>query len=161
MSETEQAGLTDTPTAAELRVLRLNPTYEAFGLVLDYLALRPPFSMFESGELARAIQRQLRGGYHLIALRGRTAVGYAGWMPTTNAIAQGWIDDVGKLRQVEPPEADAVALTIVAADEPLARRRLIRNARMLNQTVRVYFKRGAEGDRPARKVSLMSTPPHA
>jgi hemolysin-activating ACP:hemolysin acyltransferase len=139
-----------------LRVLQLNATFEAFGIVMDYLAVRAPFSTFEAGDLVKAVRRQLRGGHHLVAMQGQSAVGYLGWMPTTNAIAQKWLDGTGQLKPADAASTDAVALTIVAADLPLARRQLIRSARMLNKTVRVYFKRGAENGRPARKVSLMS-----
>lgn len=135
-----------------LQIVQFNATFEGFGMVMDYLCRTAPFSEFTSKTLADALHLQLKSGHHLVAMRGGVVVGYAGWLMTSKAIAEAWVLEQGKL--LPHRDADAAALTIVAADERAVVTRLIRGARDLNPGMRAYFKRGGEGDRPAVKRSL-------
>jgi len=135
-----------------LQVVQFNATFEGFGMVMDYLCRTAPFSEFTSKTLADALHLQLKSGHHLVALRGGMVVGYAGWLMTSKAIAEAWVLDQGKLTAHR--DADAAALTIVAADERAVVTRIIRGARELNPGMRAYFKRSRVGSRPPVKRSL-------
>lgn len=139
-------------TGEGLQIVQFNATFEGFGMVMDYLCRTAPFSEFTSKTLADALHLQLKSGHHLVALRGGVVAGYAGWLMTSRAIAEAWVIDQGKLTAHH--DADAAALTIVAAGERAVVTRLIRGARDLNPGMRAYFKRGGEGGRPAVKRSL-------
>ena len=109
-----------------ISIVQLNGTFEAFGMLMDFLAHTKPFSQFEAGTLADALLLQLRQGHHLVALQDRKVVGYAGWLLTSRAVGDAWIEGRGKLRPVRQDLADAASLTIVAATEKSAIPRLIR-----------------------------------
>lgn len=132
-----------------LQIVQFNATFEGFGMVMDYLCRTAPFSGFTSKTLADALHQQLKRGHHLVAMQGGVVVGYAGWLLTSEAIAEAWREDRGSLKS--HPSAEVAALTIVAADERPVVARLIRGARNHNPDVRYYFKRGGEGERPAVK----------
>jgi hypothetical protein len=146
----------DRQDSGAIRIIQLAGTFEAFGMVVDYLSRTAPFSEFVLGTLAGAIRQQLGAGHHFAAMSGTELVGYAGWLLTSDAVAQAWIDSNGPLIRVPPEQATAAALTTVAVTDPAATRRLMRGARELNKGKRVYFKRGSEGrDRPPRKSSVL------
>lgn len=138
------------------QIVQLNGTYEAFGMVMDYLCRIAPFADFEARVLADSVTDQLNRGQHLVALRERRVVGYAGWLMTTPEVAQGWLDGTRTLLRKDGPDAIARALTIVSAQERSVVIRLIRGARDVNDKgVRVYFKRGGgTTGRTARKTSV-------
>jgi hypothetical protein len=153
----EQTGKIDNSHRAQgsdLKVVQLNPTYEGFGMVMDYLSRRLPFAGFEAGLLTDAIHQQLKYGHHLVALRGDRVTGYAGWLLTSSEIAEAWVEDRGRLVRKEGNEATAAALTIVASEDRAAVAKLIRGARRLNPGKRAYFKRSASDVKPARKRSV-------
>ncbi len=147
----------DRQDSGAIRIVQLAGTFEAFGMVVDYLSRTAPFSEFVLGTLAGAIRQQLGAGHHFAAMSGTELVGYAGWLLTSDAVAQAWIDSNGPLLRVPPEQATAAALTTVAVTDPAATRRLMRGARELNKGKRVYFKRGSEGqNRPPRKTSVLN-----
>lgn len=136
-------------------VLQLHSSFEAFGVVCDYLSRIEPFSHYEVGHFSTIIRHQLKGGHHLIAMRGQTVVGYAGWLLTTIEIGDLWQQNLGKLLPVADHLSNAAALTIVTSLEKRVITRLMRGARTLNPEKRVYFKRQYDGDdQSARKSSV-------
>jgi hypothetical protein len=138
-----------------VKIVQLGGSFEAFGVIVDYLSRIQPFSRYDIGNFAMAVRQQLRNGHHLAAMRGMTVVGYAGWLLTSRAIAEEWLQSEGILRPVERHKADAAALTVVTTKERQVLLRLIRGARKLNPGIRVYFKRQyAQGSRGARKASV-------
>jgi hypothetical protein len=152
--------MSDLDTDDDLHTAFLSPSFEAFGLILDYLSLTTPFSGFELGNIAEVVRGQLGKRNHLVAMIGDRLVGYAGWMHTTIAIAEEWTSMNGILRPVSGAH-DAAALTIFAVTDTRATPRLIRGARDLNKDVRVFFKRGYQGEaRGPKKASVLnySTP---
>jgi hypothetical protein len=136
-------------SGATLQIVQFNATFEGFGMVMDYLCRTAPFSGFTSKTLADALHQQLELGHHLVAMQRGIVVGYAGWLLTSQAIAEAWREDRDSLKA--HPSAEVAALTIVAANERPVVTRLIRGARNLNPDVRYYFKRGGEGERPGMK----------
>lgn len=142
--------------AGAVQIVQLAGTFEAFGMVIDFLSRTPPFADFETRTVANAVRHQLGDGQHLAAMAGTRMVGYAGWMLTTEEIARAWAEARGELRRVPAERATAAALTIVAVTDPAVTRRLIRGARTLNPGKRAYFKRGTEGGpQPPRKASVL------
>jgi hypothetical protein len=142
----------------DLTIVGLASTYEAFGLVMDFLARVQPFSDFQVGKFAAVIQQQLASGHNLAALdANQQMVGYAGWIHTSSVSAEQWMADNGPLQPLDGQTHDAAALTVVAATDSRATPRLMRGARSLNPGVRVYFKRGYDGEvRGPKKVSVLN-----
>ena len=149
-------GLSDT----HCRYLRtpysqLHGSFEAFGVVFDYLSRTDPFTRFEAGHFATIIRQQLKRGHHLVAMQEKTIVGYVGWLLTTKEIGDLWQQELGKLKPVAEEKCDAAALTVVSASDRAVLLRLIRGARTLNPGKRVYFKRQYDDERKGtRKASV-------
>jgi hypothetical protein len=139
-----------------IKILSLNPSFEAFGMVLDFLSYALPFSHFELGRFSAIIRQQLHVGNHLAAVDAKNQlVGYAGWLHTSKSHAELWMADMGPLLAQDGQDHDAAALTVVASKDNRATTALLRGARQLNPGVRVYFKRGYDGEvRNAKKVSV-------
>ena len=145
-----QAKNTDRPV-----ILQLHGSFEAFGVVFDYLSRTDPFTRFQVGHFSSIVRQQLKTGYHLVAMDGQTVVGYVGWILTTKEIGDGWQKTQGKLIPVAEGRADSAALTIVASRDRSILLRLIRGARTLNPGKRVYFKREYESEgKSTRKSSV-------
>lgn len=136
-------------------ILKLHGSFEAFGVVFDYLSKTDPFTRFQVGHFSSVIRQQLKTGHHLVAMDGPTAVGYVGWILTTKEIGDNWQKTDGKLTPVAEGKADSAALTVVASRDRSILLRLIRGARTLNPGKRVYFKREYDGEgRSTRKSSV-------
>ena len=128
--------------APSLEIRKIEPSLEGFGAVVDFLAPRQPFTGFQFGPFCRALRVQVIKGENVCAFSGASLVGYCGWLPTRQPIAEAWLQ--GKGRLTRPPKAqpaDAVALTVVAANDSAAVLPMIRAARNLNPNLRVFFKR--------------------
>ncbi len=136
-------------------IMQLHGSFEAFGVVFDYLSRTDPFTRFEVGHFSAIIRQQLKRGYHLVAMEGPTVVGYVGWLLTTREIGDLWQKNLGKLTPVVEEKSNSAALTVVASRDRAVLLRLIRGARALNPGKRVYFKREYEDEgKPTRKASV-------
>lgn len=142
----------DTAKNPKFHITQLNGSFEAFGVIVDFLSRIQPFSKYDLGNFSKAVRAQLVHGHHLVALSGRTTVGYLGWLPTTEAVAEAWMRGDGRLVPVPEGQADAVVLTVVAATDNETIRPLIRQARRMNADRRVYFKR--DGPQGTKKASV-------
>lgn len=151
----EQPGNKSAAEQAEFRILKLKATHEGFGRLIDYLSRIEPYAHHELGNFANALRHQLRYGCHLAAISGRSLVGYCGWLPTRVPIAEAWLQDKGTLRPVLDGNADAYAVTVVAAAERRLLTALIREVRKEHPRTRWFFKREYQDrSRPARKSSV-------
>jgi hypothetical protein len=161
MQQSKTALKTETFEQAPPKIVHLSGSYEAFGMVMDYLSRSELYTGFELGNLSKAIRRQLRLGHHVAAVLGDQMVGYAGWLITSREIAEAWKEGKGVLKTDPNGKADAAALTIVAVTDPRATPGLIRRARQLNPGTRVYFKREYQDAalRGARKASVLNFGP--
>jgi hypothetical protein len=145
----------ETPASPQFDLVMLGNTFEAFGMVMDFLSRREPFMYYDVGHLSAAVRLQLRHEYHFAALTGRTLVGYAGWLPTSSEAAALWIDDRGPLSPIIDHAVDAFAVTIVATADPAVTRPILRAVRKRNVGKRAFFKREAAQDpAKARKASV-------
>jgi len=143
-------------SGSNINILQLNGTFEAFGLVMDFVVQVPPFSKFEAKALADALLLQLRLSNHLVAMQGNRMVGYAGWLHTSREVGEAWMNGFGKLNAISADKADAASLTIVRSTDNSATRRLLRGARELNPGRLVYFKRDANPTQTTRKRSVQN-----
>jgi hypothetical protein len=145
-----------------LRIEQLNPTYDAYGMVLDLLSRHAPFAEFRLNQIGTAIREQLKKGQHVAALTpDNELAGYTGWVFTLAASAELWMRDRGTLKVVSKNH-DAFAVTIVVSTDPKATAAMIRRCKALNPGLRGYFKRSYDGElRPSRKQSLRTGPADA
>ncbi|HZP19898.1 MAG TPA: hypothetical protein VFB16_06760 [Bauldia sp.] len=143
--------------AAAIRIAPVERSLAGFGAVVDYLAGIEPFSRYDFGNFSAAIRFQVLQRCNLCAFAGPRLAGYCGWLPTSAAIAQAWIEGTGQLQPVR--NGDVVAVTIVAAKERATLRPLIAAARKLNAGKRFYFRRDYAGSRTARKASVADVRP--
>jgi hypothetical protein len=136
---------------------RFVPSYEALGILLDFLVLAPPFDGMRAGKLLPALRHQIANGHHIAAFRGETLVGYAGWLPITEAMGEAWRRGAGELAPAEPGTDDAVALTTVRTEEPAVLLPLIRACRKQEPGKRVYINRDyTESARPQRRNAVLN-----
>ncbi len=134
-------------------IVRLKNSFDSFGVLVDFLSRREPFSRFDLGNFSRALQHQLAEGFHAAAISGSRLVGYSGWLLTTDAIAAAWIAGKGPLAPAK--DGEAAVLTVIASDDPRIVAALIRRTRALNPGRRFHFRRDyAGGKRPTRKSSV-------
>lgn len=157
MQENELPDITAHPAMNSGRpvILQLHGSFEAFGVVFDYLSRTDPFTRFEVGHFSSIIRQQLKTGHHLVAMERQTVVGYVGWLLTTREIGERWQKNLGKLTPVEEDKGDSAALTVVASNYRSVLMRLIRGARTLNAGKRVYFKREYDSEgKSTRKSSV-------
>ena len=147
--------------------IRPEPTFEitqlanssaAFGVLVDYLANIEPFSRYDFGNFAHALEHQLQRQCHVAALSAGKLVGYCGWLSVTNEMAIAWVEGRGRLLPGDSA-ADAVVLTVVAAPNRAVLMAMIGRARDLNPSRRVHFKRQYTDKRPARKASVENARP--
>src|SRR5262249_42214719 len=109
------------------------------------------------GVLVSALQDQLLLQHHFCALRGKTLIGYCGWMLTTQEIGERWMRANGPLNPVPDDRADAGALTIVRANDPKVLRRLIRATRNQNPGIRVFLRREySDGLKGVRQTTVLN-----
>ncbi|MEN8832979.1 MAG: hypothetical protein ABF285_11555 [Pacificibacter sp.] len=138
-------------------VVCLAASYEAFGMVMDFLAESDVFSSFELGAIAGVVRRQLRDGNNLAGICDDQIVGYAGWLHTNVSTGEEWMENRAILRPLAEADSDAAALTVVAVSDAKVTIRLMRGARELNKGKRVFFKRGYDGVvRPERKSNVLN-----
>ena len=154
-SELEHGAANQAKNSRRPVILQLHGSFEAFGVVFDYLSRTDPFTRFQVGHFSSIIRQQLKMGHHLVAMDGKTVVGYVGWILTTKEIGDRWQKDHGRLTPVAEGEADSAALTVVASRDRSILLRLVRGARTLNPGRRVYFKREYEDEgKSTRKASV-------
>ncbi len=141
---------------SQYRIVQLEGSYSAYGMVLDLLSRHPPFADSALSQLSPTIRRQLRLGRNAAALSPREELlAYAGWVPTLRASAELWIENRGPL-QIVDAESDAMAMTIVVSESPSVTKALMRRAREMNPNMSWYFKRSYSGQfRAPRKQTVI------
>jgi hypothetical protein len=141
----------------EFQIRRFKPSFEALGIVVDYVSRVAPFDGYQAKTLVRAVEYQIVNGFHVAGFSGETLVGYCGWLQITRDDGELWLAGNAELKPAPPTASDAVALHIVRIDERAAARLLIRACRNLEPKKRVYFKREyAFGSRETRRNTVMN-----
>jgi hypothetical protein len=143
--------------ALNLSLRRFKPSFEAVGIVADYVSRVSPFDTFAAGPLLTTLKYQILNGYHVAGFRDETLIGYCGWLQVARREAELWLKEQGELKPAQPERADAVALHIVRIDHPGAVLPLIRACRKSEPGKRVFFKRDYMGQAGAtRRSSVMN-----
>ena len=139
------------------QIRRFTPSFEALGIVVDFLSRRAPYDELRAGKLVTTIKYQIAQGDHVCGFRGETLVGYCGWLQVTCELGERWLRGQAELQPIPPDRADAVALTLIRVDEPAALRPLIRAGRKLVGSKRVFFGRDYAGIRDTvRRNTVMN-----
>ena len=138
---------------SELLISRFANTPLSLGLICDFVSRFPPFDRFEFRHMAVTLRHQLEAQSHLVAGLDDQIVGYLGWIQTTRAIAETWVEGDRELTAVTD-NVDALAATVLATDNPKFVLPLIRRAKALNPGLSVYWKRQFSDGRVAMKRSV-------
>jgi len=152
--ETQPPASDRTSPASPIVCRRLPPSYGSLSFIMEFIVAAPEFGRMQSRVLFPALKAQIQHGYHVAAYRNQKLVGYAGWLNTTEEIAQQWLQNAGKLHGVPASSSNAVALTIVRIIDREAVLPIIRSCRQLNGERRVFFKRESRGVQTERKSSV-------
>ena len=118
---------------------RFTPSFEALGIVVDFLSREAPYDAFHAGNFVTALKYQLAHGHHVCGFRGETLVGYCGWLPISQELGTLWVQGKAELAPVPPDRADAIALTAIRVDDPKVLRPLIRASRKLLYGKRAFY----------------------
>ena len=121
----------------EFVTMPLNPY--SLGMVADFLSHFPVFEEFNFGATMNAISYQLSSGCHLVASRDDRMRAYLGWVRTSRAVAENWVQSEGQLYPVDG--GLDVAITIMAAEDPKLMLPLLREAKRRNMVGNVYWRR--------------------
>jgi hypothetical protein len=122
-----------------LIISKLPSSPAASGFLCRFVSEFPPFDTFEFGLMTRTLNYQLETGNHLIGALQDQVVGYLGWILTSDEIAERWVQEDGPLTPVR--HGTSVAITVMATKNSQHILPLVREAKRLNPTLSVYWKR--------------------
>ena len=125
--------------SAGFQFRRFTPSFEALGIIVDFLSREAPYDEFRAGKLVTALKHQVMHGHHVCAFRGEQLVGYCGWLPISEELGTLWVAGKAELTPVPPDQTNALALTAIRADDPKVLPPLIRASRKLHYGKRVFY----------------------
>ena len=127
------------------------------GITARYVSSFPPFDKYEVSEMMKALFHQIDRQTHLVMTKDREVVGYLGWSRTTDKNAKEWTEDRAGLKWID--SGDAIAITVMCADNPKDLLALIKKAKTIEPGQNVYWKRFFEDQKKpvARSVIKRST----
>jgi len=129
----------------------------SLGLLCNFVSQFPPFDTFEFKHMTTTLRFQLETQCNLVAGYDDKIVGYLGWIRTTEAIAENWLNGQGPLTAVVENSSAAVVTVIVASNSKYLLP-MIRRAKVLNPDLPVYWKRQFIGRKPPTKRSVRKRP---
>lgn len=127
------------------RITQLARNPYSLGIAAKYLSEVELFARFEFGPTLSSLMHQINDGTHLIVEEDDRICGYLGWVRTTKAQAEDWLEGRGPLRKVA--DGDAVVVTIFHARRSGDILRMIKTAKTMVPGLPVYWKRFFESDR--------------
>ena len=136
-----------------LTVASFPSTPLSLGLLCNFVSRFPPFDAFEFKHMTTTLRFQLETQCNLVAGDDDEIVGYLGWIRTTEAIAEAWVDNRGPLTAAVE-HASAVAVTVLVTSNPKYILPLIRRAKVLHPDLPVYWKRQFAGGKQPTKRSV-------
>jgi hypothetical protein len=143
----------------EVQFRTLPADYRALGTIIDFVASRGPFADYKAKDVLAAIKGQVATRCHVCAFRGKSLVGYCGWLPITEEMGKLWLQGKGGLSPVPADRCDAAALTIVCSEDAHVLRGLVRVCRDLGKGRRIFFKRVyADAVRGERRQTVPNRP---
>jgi hypothetical protein len=84
--------------------------------ILEYLAASHPFDGYGLKSILEAVTTQMRTGCYAVALKDGKIIAYAGWILTTQEVADRWLQHEGQLT-VEATAPSAAVFTILAVSQ--------------------------------------------
>ena len=148
--------------AGEYQSRRFAQSYEALGIVAEFVTREKPFNEYRAGKLLIALKHQIAHGHHVCVFRGETLVAYSGWLPITEELGRLWIAGKATLVPVALEHSDAVAVTVFRVEDPKAMRHLTRASRRLIGAGKRVFYLGrvfsSGGRLPRRRESVLIVP---
>jgi hypothetical protein len=149
--------LSESAVMTALTFERVSSSPYSLGMICEFVARFPPFNDFEFGVVVKTLLYQLESASHLAAGLDDRLVGYVGWISTTREIAEAWLDRDAQLRPAFE-NADTLAVTILAAEEPSYIAPLIREAKVRHPGHSVFWKRYyTDGRLPAKRRVIKRT----
>ncbi len=125
----------------------LRPTGASLGSVAAFVSQFEPFTTYEFGPMMKSLMYQLEHGTHAVTMIGDPMTGkvdqmaaYVGWIKTSKEIAEDWLERDGRL-SLSSDDDGAIAVTILAAQNPSGILGLIKHAKRINVGKSVYWKR--------------------
>jgi hypothetical protein len=103
--------------------------------------------------MTTTLRFQLETQCNLVAGYDDEIVGYLGWIRTTVAIAEAWVENRGPLTAVLE-NAAAAGVTVLVTSNPKYILPLIRQAKVLHPNLSVYWKRQFVGGKHPMKRSV-------
>ena len=152
-------GVMSSQQDSAFQIRRFTPSFEALGIIVDFITRDRPFNEFRAGQLVTALKHQVSHGHHVCAFRGEQLVGYCGWLPISEALGRSLVQGKAELAPVLADQADAVALTTIRVDDPKVMQPLIRASRKLHYGKRVFYlgRTSSAGQRsPQRRESVLN-----
>ncbi len=123
------------------------PSSRSLGSLAAFVSRHAPFTNYEFGPVVKTLLYQLEHRTHAVAMARDPVTGeldrmisYVGWVRTTDDVARAWLDTDSRLTMCTANH-DAVAVTILATDDPASVLGLIRHAKCMNVGKSVYWKR--------------------
>ena len=123
------------------------PTSRSLGSLAAFVSQHAPFTQYEFGPVMKTLLYQLEHCTHAVAMARDPVTGeltqmlsYVGWVRTTDAVAREWLENEGRLT-MSSGKHDAIAVTILATDDPASVIGLIKHAKKMNVGKSVYWKR--------------------
>lgn len=114
----------------------------ALGRAVAQLMTHPAFAHAPFGHIARALTGQVNRGHYCFVCEGPRAVGFAGWVLATEALAEAWLGGDRPLSESEAAHGECLVLNFWQADTPEVSRFLVRAlAGRLTGVRRLYAKR--------------------
>jgi hypothetical protein len=109
------------------------------GIAARFVSGFPPFDKYEFSDMMKALFHQIDRQTHLVMTIDRDVVGYLGWSRTTDKNAKAWTEDRAGLKWID--SGDAIAVTIMCANDPKNLMALIKKAKTVEPDKNVYWKR--------------------
>ncbi|MEO9874300.1 MAG: hypothetical protein ABJM26_19590 [Anderseniella sp.] len=123
------------------------PSSRSLGSLAAFVSQHAPFTQYEFGPVMKTLIYQLEHCTHAVAMARDPVTGelsqmlsYVGWVRTTDAVAREWLENEGRLT-MSSGKHDAIAVTILATDDPASVIGLIKHAKKMNAGKSVYWKR--------------------
>lgn len=135
-------------------VTRLAPDEKSFAAVCLFLAGKGVFARTPFGQLVKVLNGQIRGGTHAAVIENGRIVAYAGYLAVEPASAEAWMQRQGELVVDQTGKSQAVALSVVAAENGKHVTPLLNALRLQKPDAVVYVQRARAAGQPARRVKF-------
>jgi hemolysin-activating ACP:hemolysin acyltransferase len=130
-------------TRPAVRLFRPDSPVAALGLAVSHLMTKPAFARLRFGEWSRILVGQINRKHYQLVLDDRDhVVGFLGWAPTTEDVAEAWLEGRSDFSDAVAKDGDCIVFNAWSASSPGVNRLVLEAARHAVQGRKtVYFKR--------------------